>query len=251
MSFRALFVLALCVPACDHSEPPKGPPSASGNLVGNGSARPQKRLARPRRGADAARPPDALDAAPSADTGAPSPDAGEAGATADAGPTALVPPELRGPDGKPLPQTEAEPSQKSPWFEAGVQALFRAIKADDPAIAEPFFFPLAAYEQVKDVKEPRRDWERRLLAHFRRDVHDYHERLGPNPKEARFVGIELPKDKTKWMKPRSEGNKLGYFRVTRSRLRYETAKGSPATLEVTSLISWRGEWYLVHLNGFE
>lgn len=189
--------------------------------------------------ADAATAPDAA-AAPS-----------DAGSGADAGQGALVPPPLLDPDGKPLPQTEAEPSSSSAWFEAGVRALFRAIQADDPALAEAFFFPLAAYEQVKDVKDPKRDWERRLLANFRRDIHDYHERLGPDAKNARFVGVELAKARMKWMKPRSEGNKLGYFRVTRNRLRYETAQGKPATLEITSLISWRGEWYLVHLNGFE
>ena len=155
-----------------------------------------------------------------------------------------------GADGKPLPQTEAPP-QQSPWFDAGVRALFRAIQNDDPKLAEAFFFPLAAYEQVKDVKDPKRDWERRLIANFRRDIHDYHRRLGPKPTEARFSGIDLPKERTKWMKPRSEGNKLGYFRVTHSRLRYQKADGAPAALDVTSLISWRGEWYLVHLNGFQ
>lgn len=173
---------------------------------------------------------------------------GGADATAAA---ALVPPALLGPDGKPLPQTDVEPTTSSPWFEAGVRAVFRAIVEDDPAIAEPFFFPLAGYQQVKDVQDPKRDWERRLIAHFRRDVHDYHKRLGKQAAGARFIGLELPKGKTRWMKPHTEGNKLGYFRVTHSRLRYETGDGKPASLEVTSLISWRGEWYLVHLNGFE
>lgn len=245
MSFRACAALALCVAACDHSEPPRRPPSTSSSVAASGP----KRLTKPGRAdAEAPRPAGAPDAAPSAGAGAA---AGDAGSSADAGPAALVPPALLGADGKPLPQTEQEPSQSSAWFEAGVRALFRAIQADDPSLAEAFFFPLVAYREVKDVKDPKRDWERRLMANFRRDIHDYHRRLGPDAERARFVGIDLPKERMKWMKPRSEGNKLGYFRVTRNRLRYETVQGKPATLEVTSLISWRGEWYLVHLNGFE
>lgn len=244
MPSRALFLLAALLAACDHSEPPKTSSSGATTPV-----REPRRLTKPRR-TDAATP---LASAAADASSAPHADAGQsldAGAP-DAVPSALVPPNLIGPDGKPLPQTESEPSERSAWFEAGARALFRAIQSDDPSLAEAFFFPVVAYEQVKDVKDPKRDWERRLMANFRRDVHDYHQRLGKEAAGARFVGVELAKERMKWMRPRSEGNKLGYFRVTRNRLRYETASGKPASLEVTSLISWRGEWYLVHLNGFE
>jgi hypothetical protein len=53
------------------------------------------------------------------------------------------------------------------------------------------------------------------------------------------------------MKPHSEGNRIGYWRSTRNQLSYVDGKGKARTLEVTSLISWRGEWYVVHLHGFE
>jgi hypothetical protein len=53
------------------------------------------------------------------------------------------------------------------------------------------------------------------------------------------------------MKPGSEGNKLGYWRVLRAELRCREAQGRERILEVTSLISWRGEWYAVHLHGFK
>jgi hypothetical protein len=35
-----------------------------------------------------------------------------------------------------------------------------------------------------------------------------------------------------------------------TRLAYEV-EGKERTLEVTSLISWRGAWYVVHLSGFK
>ena len=53
------------------------------------------------------------------------------------------------------------------------------------------------------------------------------------------------------MKPGSEGNKLGYYRVLRSALVYSDAQGRERELSVTSMISWRGEWYVVHLAGFK
>ena len=174
----------------------------------------------------------------------------DAPVAADAGLAALAP-VLTGDDGALLPQTHDEPRVSSKWFQAGVHALFDAIRKDDPRIAEPFFFPIQAYRAVKAIADPDRDYERRLLANFRRDVHDYHAKLGAGAAEARFAGIDVPVERMRWMEPHTEGNKLPYFRVTRSRLRYDTPSGKAASLEVTSFISWRGEWYVVHLNGFE
>jgi hypothetical protein len=52
------------------------------------------------------------------------------------------------------------------------------------------------------------------------------------------------------MDPGSEGNRVGYYRVTHSQLRVRLPNGTERNLELTSLISWRGAWYVVHLHGF-
>ena len=153
--------------------------------------------------------------------------------------------------GQVLPQTEDKPRTDSPFFQQQARKLFDAIVADDPGLARSFFFPVVAYEQVKDVKNPARDWEYRLIAAFERQVHEYHRLLGKRRAETRFLRLEVPESRAEWMKPGREGNRLGYYRVLRSRLFYADADGKERSLEVTSLISWRGEWYLVHLHGFE
>lgn len=153
-------------------------------------------------------------------------------------------------DGKPLPQTEDRPSTSSPAFERRMQLLFEAIVANDPTIAEPVFFPVVAYEQVKDIKKPAADWKHRLMKAFARDIRRHHEKLGPEPQACRFVGVDVDEKRVKWMERGKEGNKLGYFRVTRSTIRYTDPSGQEKKLGLTSLISWRGEWFVVHLDGF-
>jgi hypothetical protein len=37
----------------------------------------------------------------------------------------------------------------------------------------------------------------------------------------------------------------------RSRLHFTLPAGRSRDFELTSLISWRGEWYVVHLHGFK
>lgn len=132
-----------------------------------------------------------------------------------------------------------------------MQQLADAIVAGDGQRAHATFFPLVAYAQVKDVQKPERDYRYRLLAHFDRDVLEYRKALGKDAEHAEFLGASVPEERAQWMKPGKEGNRLGYYRVLRSQLRFRLPNGTERALELTSMISWRGEWYVVHLHGFE
>jgi hypothetical protein len=148
-----------------------------------------------------------------------------------------------------LPQTRDRPHE-GPAFQARAKALWDAVVADDPELALPFFFPLPAYRQVKAIPNPEADWKRRLVSAYRRDVHKLHEKLGAHAADAKLVELEVATERAHWVEPGEEGNKLGYWRAFGSKIRYETARGQ-ASLDVTSLISWRGEWFVVHLGGFK
>lgn len=199
---------------------------------------------------------------PSAAAGVGSPVAGAgAGGAIDAGAappaSASATPEVEGnlaiidADGNALDQTEERPTLSSASFQKRLAVLAAAIISGDVEPATLAFFPLAAYQKVKDVAKPERDYKFRLLAHFKRDLLEYHRALGPLATTARFEGITVPEREAKWMKPGSEGNRVGYFRVLRSSLRFVLPTGRTRDLELTSLISWRGQWYVVHLHGFQ
>ena len=160
-------------------------------------------------------------------------------------------PALLGPDGAPLPQTEERPSASSARFNRRMQRVADAIITGDFEKARSSFFPLVAYAQVKDVQKPERDYRYRLMANFERDLREYRKALGRDAQGAEFLGASVPEERVEWMKPGKEGNRLGYFRVLRSRLRFRLPSGKERSFELTSLISWRGEWYVVHLHGFE
>lgn len=153
--------------------------------------------------------------------------------------------------GKTLPQTDELPSSDSPSLRRRLELLVEAIRTDDPKLALPAFFPVQAYAEVKAIAKPERDWQHRLIGAFERNVHEYHKRLGEAASSIELRGIEVPEANVKFMKPGSEGNRLGYHRVLRSRLLLGTPDGGERVLEITSMISWRGEWYVVHLHGFK
>lgn len=131
-------------------------------------------------------------------------------------------------------------------FDHRARALWDAVVADDPSIAVPTFFPLAAYRQVKAIKDPTTDWHARLIAEFESDVHALHRRLGADGPIASFTGLSVP-DTAVWVTPGQEYNKLPYWRVYGSTLDYSVG-GGEHSLPVSSLISWRGQWYVVHLG---
>ena len=131
-----------------------------------------------------------------------------------------------------------------------MKGLWEAIVADEPARAMAFFFPLGAYRQVKDISDPASDWNRRLAAAYSRDIHALHARLGDGASRARLVSFEVPQERARWVEPGEEYNKIGYYRVFGSRLHY-AIDDAPHVIEVKSLISWRGDWYVVHLSAIQ
>jgi len=145
-----------------------------------------------------------------------------------------------------LPQTHDRPAASGPAFEGRVAALWNAIVADDPQLAMPFFFPVSAYQQVKDIPDATSDWKHRLVAAYTHDIHALHARLGSDAPRATFASIDVPEARGRWVDPGEEYNKLGYYRVFGSLLRYEV-DGAARSFDIKSLISWRGEWYVVHL----
>lgn len=146
-----------------------------------------------------------------------------------------------------LPQTDEKPTATGARFDAGVQGLWRAIVEDDPSLALPFFFPQAAYLQVKDISDPAGDYQHRLIANYEQDIHALHAQLGDAASRAQLTGMSVPNDQAQWIVPGTEYNKGSYWRVYGSTLQY-TVDGQARSFPVTSLISWRGEWYVVHLG---
>ncbi len=169
------------------------------------------------------------------------------GAEADAAPGLAPAPSAPPEDPASLPQTRDVAHASGPAFEARRDALWDAIVHDDPDRAMPFFFPLGAYRQVKDVTDPAADWKHRLVGAYRRDIHALHARLGSGADDAKLVALDVPEGRSRWVEPGEEWNKIGYYRVFGSRLRYSVG-GEERSFDVKSLISWRGEWFVVHLS---
>jgi hypothetical protein len=170
-----------------------------------------------------------------------------AGPASAAGDPSLPAPPAPDSDSAFLPQTHDVPHAEGPAFEARRDALWQAIVTDDPERAKPFFFPLGAYQQVKDVTNPAADWRHRLVAAYEHDIHALHARLGAHATDAKFLGLDVPEARARWIEPGEEWNKIGYYRVFGTKLRYSIGD-EPRTFDVKSLISWRGEWFVVHLS---
>ena len=145
-----------------------------------------------------------------------------------------------------LPQTDARPTGSGAAFDARMEALAAAIIANDPSLGLTSFFPVTAYEQTKKNTNPAADWQNRLIANFDVDVSTAHARLGANAASAVFRGVEVP-DSAVWVKPGEEYNVGPYWRVFRAQMLFDVA-GTTVRIPIESMISWRGEWYVVHLG---
>lgn len=146
-----------------------------------------------------------------------------------------------------LPQTHVLPNPGDAVFQAGVGDLWQAIITGNPTTALPFFFPKTAYLQVKAIANPSADYQNRLIDWYRLDIEAAHALLGSHAATATFVRVTVPTAQARWITPGVEFNKGSYYRVYGTRLYYEV-NGVTKSIGIFSLISWRGEWYVVHLG---
>ncbi len=146
-----------------------------------------------------------------------------------------------------LPQTDVLPSATDPLFLAKMQDLVNAVVTGNPQLALPAFFPLSAYLQIKAISDPAEDYQDRLIADYEQDIMTLHQELGLSAPSGQLVSVDVPTGDAEWILPGVEYNSGSYWRVYGTEVTY-SVDGQTESFPIASLISWRGEWYVVHLN---
>jgi hypothetical protein len=147
-----------------------------------------------------------------------------------------------------LPQTMQFPSATDPAFTAEMNALWQGIVSDSVTPALSAFFPRTAYVQLKTgVPDPSADWQERLVADYSLDIGAAHALLGTDAAQATLVNVSVPEQNGHWIEPGVCANGIGYYEVPNARIVYQLA-GETRSIGIASMISWRGEWYVVHLG---
>lgn len=146
-----------------------------------------------------------------------------------------------------LAQTRVLPSASTQVFGDEMTDLWTAIVTGNSSVAIQSFFPLSAYQQVKAIADPTLDWNSRLVGDYVLDIQAAHSFLGASAANAQLVQVIVPSQYAAWIDPGVCYNKVGYWHVPGSRLVYRV-NGQLRSIGIASLISWRGQWYVVHLG---
>jgi hypothetical protein len=146
-----------------------------------------------------------------------------------------------------LPQTDALPPATSSQFSGEMAALWRGVVGNDVTAAMTSFFPKSAYEKLKTLADAAADYEDRLVADFRADIGAANALLGSSASSATLVGVRVPEQYAHWVTPGVCTNSIGYFEVPNARVVYQVG-GAIRSFGIASMISWRGQWYVVHLG---
>ncbi len=146
-----------------------------------------------------------------------------------------------------MPQTDVLPTATDPVFTANMAALWQGVVTDSLQAAMPAFFPETAYVQLKSVGNPAADFSQRLVTEYGQDLAAAHALLGNDPSAATLVGVNVDEAYAHWVPPGACYNGIGYYEVPNARVVY-TLGGQTESFGIASMISWRGEWYVVHLG---
>lgn len=180
---------------------------------------------------------------------APAPPAADGRSTVTVPPTttSTVAPTTTTQDPGSLPQTAAFPAATGPAFASRMAALWSGVVTGSVPSALPAFFPESAYVELKQESDPSGDYSGRLVAEYAEDLAAAHALLGPAPTTASLIGVDVDEAFGHWVPPGTCFNAVGYFEVPDSRVVY-SVDGRVASFGIASMISWRGEWYVVHLG---
>ena len=147
-----------------------------------------------------------------------------------------------------LPQTNQFPAANTPQFTGEMQALWNGVMQGSVQPALPAFFPRSAYVQLKTgIYDPAGDWTNRLVADYALDIQAAHALIASDPSAASLVSVSVPEQYGHWIDAGICANGIGYYEVANSRLEYQF-QGQTRSFGIASMISWRGEWYVVHLG---
>jgi hypothetical protein len=124
--------------------------------------------------------------------------------------------------------------------------LWKGVVNDSLPSAMHAFFPRSAYVQIKAIPDPGADFQNRLVSAYRLDLGAAHDLVGSS---ATLVSVSVPKQWT-WIPPGGCYNTVGYWHAPGARLVYK-AGGQLRSFGIFSFISWRGEWYIVHLSSYD
>jgi hypothetical protein len=126
-------------------------------------------------------------------------------------------------------------------------SLWQGIVSDSIGTAMPSFFTLDSYLAVKSLTDDSYDYANRLLLHFALDIEAAHALVSAQGGTPQYLGVQVPTSEANWVTPGTCYNKVGYWHVPGARLLYRI-NGVEHSIGIFSLISWRGEWYVVHLG---
>jgi len=143
-----------------------------------------------------------------------------------------------------LPQTSALPETTSTGFSNAIHDIWLAVTTGNPDYAKPAFFPERAYEQIKAIADPESDWENRLWYDFTLDLADVHKLVGRN---ATLTQVITPTQYEQWIPVGACYNSTGYWHLPGTRIVYQE-DGVTHSFGIASFISWRGDWYPIHLG---
>ncbi len=143
------------------------------------------------------------------------------------------------------PSDEDLPPSNPPEFTTRLQHLFEAISQNKPELAADILFPRDAFLAAKDVGDPARLWEQKVLLNFSHDVSQLHKKIHGSDR-VEIQSFEIGHAVTQVV-PKKHDFKKQLWRVKKSKVTY-LLNGKHEELWIAEMTSWRGAWYVTNLR---
>lgn len=143
------------------------------------------------------------------------------------------------------PADDLLPPSASDELAGRARHLLEAIAHGDAQFATDLIFPRDGWLSMRDAADPGKEWERRVMAPFRRAIRSL-SRHRTDLADAQSVSVEIGASMTRATTER-HGWKKPLWIVHESRVIF-VVDGRTRTLRIREMVAWRGAWYVTRLR---
>jgi len=149
-----------------------------------------------------------------------------------------------------LKQNMSKPPLHDPALDRRMASFFAGLRDYNNAEADKAFLPVPYYVVIKQGGGNEADWNNRLITHYHQQLAELRARFRSVLPGAVYNGYRVKSATAHSVRVGAEQNKAPYWQVYTTTMAFKDRSGQPHSFVINTMISFRGAWYVVHVNGY-
>ena len=147
-------------------------------------------------------------------------------------------------------QSMVKPLAHDHALDIRMRQFYTGLRDNNNALCDKAFLPMMDYVALKQGGGNQADWRNRLMYHFHLQLAQLRKRFAASLPGSTYNGYRIPYSTAHTVRVGAEENKAPYWQVFMTTMAFHDKNGRGHNFTINTLISFRGEWWIVHVIGY-